>query len=173
MNLLEILIATIIMAFSMIPIAGIMGKGHEGTEKDFRRTEAIHIAETAMNEALKLPYNQVPIGSLTSDWVAASGTVRLGTVKGTYSYQVSLNVTNEAISFSYCPVDLNNAAYNPDDSSTWVFSNSTNSGALFDGGSLYRPFLLKRYEINVSWVEPSGVQPPTIVLVTSKANLDI
>ncbi|OQA07115.1 MAG: hypothetical protein BWY66_01527 [bacterium ADurb.Bin374] len=173
-TLLEILIATMILAFAMIPIAGVLGYGHAGTRKDFRRVEAIHLAETAMNEALKLPYAQLVTGAHVSSLVAGSGTVALGTVTTSQnnSYDLSLQVTDEPISFEYQPVDLNDAAYASSTPTTWQFQAPVDTGAVFDGTNARRPIMLKRLNMVVRWSEQGGVATPEIQLLSMKANLE-
>jgi len=173
-TLLEILVATMILAFAMIPIAGVLGYGHTGTKKDFRRVEAIHLAETAMNEALKLPYAQLQTGAHTAPLVAGSGTVVLGTVTTPQnnSYDLSLQVTDEAISFEYQPVDLNDAAYASSTPTTWQFQAPVDTGAVFDGTSARCPIMLKRLNMAVRWSEQGGVATPEIQLLSMKANLE-
>lgn len=173
-TLLEILMATMILAFAMIPIAGIIGYGHAGTRKDFRRVEAIHLAESAMNEALKLPYSQIPTGTHNTPLAAASGTVTLGavTTPQNSTYTLSLVVADEPISFEYQPVDLNDPAYASSTPSTWQFLAPVNTSAIFDGSSAKRPIMLKRLSMTVTWTEAGGSTPPGIQLVSMKANLE-
>lgn len=172
-SLLEIIIACMITAFAMIPIAAIMGTGHRGTQKDFRRVEAIHFAQGAMNEALKLPFQQLSEGTYTTTLVAASGSVRLGSIQTQIgSYSVQLRVTPFPITFRYQPVDINAAGYVASDPVTWTFLPETDAGGIFDGSSALRPIMLRRVHVTVTWKEPNNVVPPPIELVSLKANLN-
>ena len=69
------MLATILLALAILPIVGIFSQGHKMTQKDMRRIEAIHFAESTMNKLLKLPFAQVPVGLKNANLVAASGTV--------------------------------------------------------------------------------------------------
>jgi len=173
-TLTEIMLATILMAVAILPVVGVFSQGHKLTQKDMRRIEAIHLAESSMNKLLKLPYNQVPNGTLTSNLAAASGTVPLGNVsgEGNATFSISLTVSNYPVTFAYHPVDLNDPAYDIDKSETWKFLDETTDGAVFDGSGVHRPIMVKQYEISVSWTEPNNVTPPPIRVSSLKANLE-
>ena len=173
-TLTEIMLATILMAVAILPIVGVFSQGHKMTQKDMRRIEAVHFAESAMNKLLKLPFDQVPTGTQSSNLEAASGTVPLGDVKGTSdtTYAVQLVVSNYPITFAYHPVDLNDPGYDPEKSETWKFLAETTDGAVFDGSNKYRPIMVKQYDVSVSWTESNGVKPTPIALSTLKANLE-
>ncbi|NLF96608.1 MAG: hypothetical protein GX569_07710 [Candidatus Riflebacteria bacterium] len=173
-TLTEIMLATILMAVAILPIVGIFSQGHKLTQKDMRRIDAIHLAESSMNKLLKLPYDQVPVGTLNNNLVAASGTIALGNVKGegNATYTISLTVSNYPVTFAYHPVDLNDASYNIDKSETWKFLDETTEGAVFDGSGVHRPIMVKQYDISVSWTEPNNIAPPPIQVSTLKANLE-
>lgn len=174
LTLTEIMLATFILAMAMLPIVGVFSQGHKLSQKDMRRIEAIHLAESTMNKLLKLPFSQVPNGTHGADLVAASGTVELGKVAGTIgtSFNVSALVKDYPVTFEYNPVDINDPGYDPDNSATWVFLALTSNGAKFDGSSPKCPIMVKQYEVSVAWEEPNKVVPEPIKVQTLKANLE-
>ncbi len=174
LTLTEILLATMIMAFAMLPTLGILGRGHLGTKQDFRRIEAIHFAETTMNEALKLPYRQLPVGNHTSTLTSASGSVPLGSLVSAqgYTFDAALSVTNFPVTFSYQPVDLNRADFDFNNPALWQFLASTSTSGVFDGGGPKRPILMKHLRVTVSWAEPNGARPVPLEVISWKADLD-
>jgi hypothetical protein len=87
-------------------------------------------------------------------------------------FSVVLTVTNFPVSYSYCPVDINDPGYDPDKSETWKFLPPTQEGAIFDGLNKFRPFMVKQYEVVVSWQESNGVTPTPVSLLSLKANLE-
>lgn len=173
-TLTEIMLATILMAVAILPIVGVFSQGHKMTQKDMRRIDAIHVAESSMNKLLKLPFDQVPTGTHNSNLAAASGTVPLGNISGTgvATYTVQLVVSDYPITFAYHPVDLNDSSYDPNNSETWKFLGEATDGAVFDGSDKYHPIMVKQYDLTVSWTEPNNVQPPPVEVSTLKANLE-
>ena len=48
----------------------------------------------------------------------------------------------------------------------------TQEGSVFDGSSKFCPFMVKQYEVTVSWQESNGVTPAPVSLLSLKANLE-
>ncbi|MFZ2957313.1 MAG: hypothetical protein WA705_10525 [Candidatus Ozemobacteraceae bacterium] len=162
-SLLEIMLATCILAFSMIPVAGMIGFGFRETQRDDRQVKAIQLCQATLNQAMGTDYSQLTLGTaVTSISSGAAVLVRLGAmnVEGA-TYTVRLIVADKSLSFKMQTVDVNQPGYSPATPSTWVFSAAPNISIPSNGA----------YQITaeVSWTE-HGV-PQTVALSSFKANL--
>lgn len=126
-SLIELMLSVIIMACAMIPIAGIMGYGFRGTQRDHRQIRAIQLCQERLNQVMGIPFARL----VSTSSPISSGTevlVPLGpvTIDGT-NYTASLQVSNKPVNFTYRTVDINNAAYTGPDTLPypWIAGNQT------------------------------------------------
>ena len=165
-TLIEIMIATVILATALIPIASIMGYGAKSTQKDFTTIEAIQLLEKTGNSLIQQPFASIPTGSLTSYPAPPTGfpPVVLGTITGRFNTTFSVSVDSSffPITLAVRPVKVFTAGFNeaaPRDSDfdtamTESFSNQ-----------------VKKLVIAVAWTEPGGGSR-RIEAVTYRAKLD-
>ena len=167
LSLLEVLFAAGILAVAMIPIAGVMGYGIRGTQRDSRQIRAMQICQARLNQVMKANFNDVPLGLTTANIEVGGQTiVNLGgeTLDGT-TYSTSLEVTNIGVNFSYRSINLNNPSYNPEDPSSFEFLAGTSNLAIANNAA-------RRVTIRVSWVEGRGIVQ-NVQLTSFIANFEI
>ncbi len=113
-TLLEIMMALLIMASAMIPIASLMGYGGRATSKDARRIVAMQTLEKTLRQLLVEPYDEIPTGKALKK---KFNNVELGTIvtPAGYQYEVELDSSYVSpVSFSYKPVKVNLPAFKAD-----------------------------------------------------------
>lgn len=162
-SLIEIIFSVLILAGTMIPIAGMMGYGFEGTKRDQRQITAIQLCQSRLNQAMSVSFDALVNSNTT---IASGGQVllTLGDVtQGNTSYNVSLQVVNRPVSYRYAPVDVNSPGYLVDTPSTWVFQ----APILLD----INDNAAKTATIIVSWIDHGKQQ--SVELSTIKANLQL
>lgn len=167
LSLLEVLFATGILAVAMIPIAGVMGYGIRGTQRDSRQIRAMQICQARLNQVMKANFNDVPLGSNTANIIVDGQTIvnlENETLDGT-TYSTSLEVTNIGVEFSYRSINLNNPSYNPDDPSTYEFLRDASRLTINNNAA-------RRVTIRVSWVEGQGIVQ-NVQLTSFIANFEI
>lgn len=170
-SLIEIMLATLIMAFAMFPVAGMMGYGIKGNQKDFRAIQAIQLAEAKLNKIMVLDFAQLPNGTNISADITSGTQVLVPLGSETIGQDVfGAILTSELIDskFDYFYVDLNNtnpAAYVATDPATWFFRAADDPMELT--GTDRR---LRRLRLRVEWREPAGVVR-NVELMTYKADL--
>ena len=171
-SLVEVILATGIMAFAMIPIAGMMGYGIKGNQKDFRAVQAIQLAEARLNQVMAIDFQMIPDGNDITDDISSGSqvVVPLGPETiGQAGYEVHLESSLVDSSFDFYWVDLNPSLPNPPyvatDPATWVFIRDPTAKTL--AGSDRR---LRRLKITVAWKEPTN-QDRKIELLSYKADL--
>jgi len=164
-SLLEIIMATVVLAVAMIPIAAMIGFGHRGTSKDFRNLTAIQLLEGTMRQVLVADYDHVPIGNLTSPVDLGTFTLPLGTVaSSSANYDISLRVTGESVTFAYQPIRIDLNTFVASDAATWEFDSSTD--ITFDNSSTMNAYRVKRVIGQVTWNEPERNQQRSIRMLT-------
>ncbi len=166
-TLLEIMFAVIILAMSMIPIAGVMGVGLRGTSKDFRNLSAIQFLEGTMRQVLAADYSRVPTGALTTPVNLGTFTLPLGDIaSGGTTFNLSLQVTEEAVSMRYRPIRVDLGSFVATNPSTWVFDGAV-STLDFDNSNTMQAFRVKRIQGLVTWSEYElGAQKREIRMTT-------
>ena len=159
----EIIFSVLILAGTMIPIAAMMGQGFEGTRRDQRQITAIQLCQARLNQTLAVPFDDL-VSSTAS--IASGGVVILplgDVMQDNISYNVSLNVVERGVAYSYMPVDVNADDYKVDDPTTWDFEAPQTLTINSD--------VAKIATIVVRWQERNTVQ--TVELSTFKANLEL
>ncbi|MFZ2961268.1 MAG: hypothetical protein WA705_30705 [Candidatus Ozemobacteraceae bacterium] len=169
-SLLEILVASMVMAMALIPIASIMGVGIKSTVKDFRMIEAIHHLEKTTNMLLQEPYKLIPIGT---DVVAysANTSIPLGPVAGKdATYTVSFTCTEDSsVRFSAWEVNVQSAGF-PTNFSVASPLGATHFALAKTDFSFSN--CLKRLVVNVRWVEPGSKAKRVVSAYTFRADLN-
>lgn len=164
-SLLEIIMATVVLAVAMIPIAAMIGFGHRGTSKDFRNLTAIHLLEGTMRQVLAAEYDRIPIGTLASPVDLGTFTLPLGTIASSAAnYDLSLVVTGESVSFAYQPIRVDLNTFVASDAATWAFDSPVSID--FNNSSAVNPFRVKRVVGEVTWNEPEINQQRSIKMMT-------
>lgn len=182
-TMMEILIATFVLAVAFIPIIGVMGTGISATKKDEVILKAVQLGNSTMNTVMQLPFNDlvenrgeggVGVGSWTFggdpgsfEYATGSVVLSLGEVTGPPgigSYSVTLQVRDREVAFNLWLHDPNARAAAEDNPALWGWVSATQpmSGA--------RRGLFHEYLLSVSWV--NGGQERVYRLVSYKANLD-
>ncbi len=113
-TLLEIMMALLIMASAMIPIASLMGYGGRATSKDARRIVAIQTLEKTLRQLLVEPFDQIPVGKAIKK---KFNNVELGTVVTPAGYQYEVELDSDYVSplnFSYQAVKVNLPSFKAD-----------------------------------------------------------
>jgi len=172
-TLLEIMFAVIILATAMIPIASMIGFGFRGTMKDYRNIVALQLLESTLNQVQSAAYDTIPEGTHTTtlSLVATDTNARipLGTIaSGGYTFNVSLNVTGENVTFSYQSVQYNLAGFDEDNPATWQFSGVQTVSYNQASGLFARR--VRRVVAIVDWTEPNAA-PRTVRAVTFKVRM--
>jgi hypothetical protein len=147
----------------MIPIAAMMGQGFEGTRRDQRQIVAIQLCQARLNQALSVPFADLVS---TADNIATGGVVLLplgNIVLENFNFNVSLQVTDRGVSYTYLPVDVNAPDYAVDNPATWVFGPQETLNIAAN--------VAKVITIRVAWVEHDSQQ--TVEMSTFKANLEL
>ncbi len=161
MTLLEIMFATLILAFSLIPISGLLGSGTKATSQDYRMIEALQLLEKTANAVVQAPYKDIPIG--TSLTTYATPPVFLGSIIGKYNTDYTVSLTSEfvPVSFQAQPVMV----FSPG------FIESAPRPSDFDVLKTYNyGNLVKRLTIQVRWREPNN-RNQQIEVITFLASL--
>lgn len=158
LSLIELVLAVAILAFSMIPIAGIMGQGIKGTQKNYRTIVGIQLLKETLNKAISAKYADLPVGNQTSDISLSNGKkIQLGDIMvNKNKYTVSLNVTAVSVKFKYSPIDVSKSGFDPNAPSTWTFSSATY--IKFDGSSIASAKRVKKVIANIKWTESNGAK---------------
>ncbi|MBP7632724.1 hypothetical protein KBA41_01040 [Candidatus Ozemobacteraceae bacterium] len=170
-SLIEIMLATLIMAFAMFPIAGMMGYGIKGNQKDFRGIQAIQLAEAKLNKIMVLDFAQLPNGSEITTDITSGAQILVPLGSETIGQDVfGAVLTSELINsaFDYYYVDLNNTNPSPyvaTEPASWFFRAADTPLSLT--GTDRR---LRRLRLRVEWLEPWGVVR-NVELTTYKADL--
>jgi len=161
--LTEIIFSVLILAGTMIPIAAMMGQGFEGTKRDQRQIVAIQLCQARLNQALSVPFDAL-VSSAANITVSGETILPLGDVElEGFTFNVSLNVVERAVSYSYREVDVNDSNYAVDNPATWIFGPEE---------LLTIPAnVAKVATIVVSWTERGT--PQTVEMSTFKANLEL
>jgi len=147
LTLLEIMFATLILAFALIPISGLLGTGTKATSKDYRMIEAVQILEKTANNLILQPFLDVPVGNGITTY--ATPPLKLGTVTGKYgtNYTVSMDCENVAVSFTARPVNVSAAGFSEADPRESDFG----AAYTYNFGNI-----VKKVTLHVSWLETSG-----------------
>lgn len=165
-TLIEIMIATIILATALIPVCSIMGYGAKTTQKDFVTIEAIQLLEKTGNALVQQPFQFIPTGTLTSYPAPPAGfpPVVLGTVTGRFNTAFAVSVDS-----SLLPISL---AVRPVKVFTAGFNESAPRNSDFDPAMAENfPDQVKKLVINIAWTEPGGSNR-RIQAVTYRARLE-
>ncbi|GAB4278169.1 MAG: hypothetical protein Kow0029_21350 [Candidatus Rifleibacteriota bacterium] len=159
-TLIEIMLALLIMAGAMIPIASLMGYGGKATSKDARRIAAIQILDKTLRQILQEPFADIPVGKNIQ---VPFKNVRLGAVKSEQgqNYTVILNSSFvNPTNFAYCGVNVNRPSFKGDNPVAADF---------LAAETLTLSDVVLRVEVTVQWVE-QGNLPVSVSAVTFRAN---
>ena len=164
MSLLEILIACIILAFSMIPIAAMIGAGFRGTARDNRQIKAIQLCQARLNQCQAVPFSSL----VTTGVDITSGTVLLldlglQTIDNV-PFTVDLQVADHPVNFTFQAVDINQPGYDRNTPTTWVFLNNQTLSIPANAA--------RRVTIRVTWTENPNVPQQVVSMTTFRANFD-
>lgn len=175
LTLTEVLLATIILAMCMIPIASLIGFGYRGTTKDFRHITAIHLTEGTLNQVMAASYTKILAtgGSYSGTSInLGDSIIPLGTIATAgVDYTVSLRVDDIDAEFGYDPILVQQAGFVASNPATWVFGGKAT--LKFDGSSASVPRKVKKVWCETSWTEPQKGAPTRIVRMFSyKVNLE-
>lgn len=160
-TLTEIMFAVCILASAMIPIAGMMGHGFEGTRRDSRQIAAIQLCQSRLNQALAVPYGLL---ETTSNSISSGTTVLLtlgATAIDNTTYTVNLITEDKPVTFNYQSVNINHEDYDKDDPASWDFLTSASGSLKIDSAA-------KEVSISVVWQEKS--RPQNVELTSYKAD---
>ncbi|MBF0407620.1 MAG: prepilin-type N-terminal cleavage/methylation domain-containing protein [Candidatus Riflebacteria bacterium] len=166
-SLIEILIAALILALASLPIAGMIGFGHAGTQKDHRYTNAIQILDETMNRIAGLPYKKLFDLSTAGKVTLKDDTLTLdlGSVsRSGYAYTVTATLERKTLDFSYRRIDLQASPnYDPTKPLTWIFENSVKNLNVSDK-------IIGIYVV-VSWTEPGSTLSKQIDALTYSVDM--
>ena len=157
MTLLEILLATVIMALAMIPVSGLMGYGARATTRDHQEIECIQLLEKNGNLLLKRDYRQIPVGN----------NQLLETVSGRWgrSFRVFLNCQEIATTtFSYNSIQVNLAGFDENNPRVADFNSTPETISL--------PNCVKQLNIRVDVFDSGNVLIKSIQAVTFSADMN-
>lgn len=169
LSLLEVVLATIILALTMLPIASVIGSGIKSTAKDYRTIEAIQLLERTANLLLQEPYGAIPVGNGLTAWAPVAPfpnnpAIRLGSVSGRdTTFSVTLTSSEmAATSFTVRPISVSRPG----------FDELNPQAADFLAAYTYNiPQAVKTLVVNVAWTEAHGVAR-SVQAVTFRANLN-
>lgn len=157
-TLIEIILAVGILAFALIPIAGVIGQGLKGTQKNYRDILGVQLIEGVLNQAVSARYEDIPVGNAQVNDITLSngGVIDLGSInKNVNTYNVSLTVREVNVSFKYQPIKIGESTFNPNDTLTWQFD--VDHTLSLDGSSAAKARRVKEIIAAVQWQEPNGV----------------
>ncbi len=164
LSLIEILIACIILAFAMIPIAAMMGSGFRGTMRDSRQIKALQLCQARLNQCHNVPFDRLVT---TASNITSGTTVLLNlgpeNIDNTV-YTVDLVVADVPVNFSFQSVDVNQPGYNKDVPTSWVFQGAQTLSIPVNAA--------RRATVRVSWTERPGVPQQQVSFSTFRVNLD-
>lgn len=171
-TLLEILLATCVLALTMIPIAGLIGVGFRSSSKDFRTVIALQLLESTLNQVLTADYEKIPTGSDIKKTIdlGSGNSIILGTIASQgISFSMTLNVEEINTSFDYKPVLVENSGFIATSPSTWSFGGATS--LVFDNSSNLQRRRVKKVEAVTSWLEQPQALTKTIKMISYLAQL--
>lgn len=118
-TLIEITVATLILAGVMIPISSLMGFGSKATIKDAKRIAAIQILDKTMRQILAEPYEELAKITKSTEFLLdgpiCDKRIALGTVYAEanpgktgngFEYNVELRTIYKPVTFKYKPVEV-------------------------------------------------------------------
>lgn len=175
LTLTEVLLATIILAMCMIPIASLIGFGYRGTTKDFRHITAIHLTEGTLNQVMAASYTRIVAtgGSYSGTSInLGDSTIPLGTIATAgANYSVRLRVDEIDAEFGYQPILVQQPGFVASNPATWVFG--AKATLKFDGTNASLPHKVKKVWCETTWTEPQAGAPTRLVRMFSyKVNLE-
>ncbi|MBF0543524.1 MAG: hypothetical protein HQM08_03780 [Candidatus Riflebacteria bacterium] len=152
---IEVLLAAVILALAALPIAGMIGFGHSGTQKDQRYVVGIQLLDETMNRLVALPYKKLydftTLAGGKANITGSALNLEFGdlTRSGTnYNVTAVLEII-PTVYFTYRRIDLPNSLnYAWANPSTWVFKNTIDS--LSASGKIIR------VSVKVKWTEFGG-----------------
>lgn len=173
-TLLEIMFAVIILATAMIPIASMIGFGFKGTMKDYRNIVALQLLESTLNQVMAANYDVIPEGTLTTpvilDGSDANARIPLGAIAtGGYTFNVSLNVTPQTVTFTYQSIRFDAPGFIASNPATWQFTGDQTVTYNQASGLFARR--VRRVEGIINWTEPNASMPRTVRAVTFKVRM--
>ncbi|MBF0544232.1 MAG: hypothetical protein HQM08_07360 [Candidatus Riflebacteria bacterium] len=159
-TLIEIMMATLVMAFAIIPIASLLGVGAKMTSKDYRLIEATQILEKTGNSLFLQPFKEIPVGNYQ---YYATPPVILGDIPGKFAtYTVYMTCEMNSVSFNANMINVQGAAFQENAPKITDFD-TTPKTFVFDN-------MVKKIMVEVRWIEPNGPQK-SLFLVTYRADL--
>lgn len=118
-TLIEITIATLILASVVVPISSLMGFGGKATTKDAKRIAAIQILDKTMRQILAQPFSEIANITKKTETKHNSNIcdnkILLGTVYSEvnpgksgngFKFDVELRTIFKPVSFSYKPIEV-------------------------------------------------------------------
>ncbi len=179
----EIMIAFLILAMSMLPISGLIGFGHKGTQKDFRTVQAIELLVEKMNQVVAVPFKGLEANNLTGTppsvtLNAANATISSGgvvlvqlgdIVKGSTTFRSSATLIKHPVTFTYRPINFSNPAYTFDPPNFWIFD--AEKPDTYDGSVNY-PYKVMKVIVKIDWIEPQVNKPRSVEAMSFAVDLE-
>ncbi|OGK06147.1 MAG: hypothetical protein A2W80_15425 [Candidatus Riflebacteria bacterium GWC2_50_8] len=159
-TLIEIVMAMLIMASVMIPVASIMGYGGRATVKDARRIAAIQLLEKTMRVLLQEDFAAIPTGNSLQ---ASFGNVVLGNITSDAGTVYTVSLDSEFISpakFAFNGVNVNSPTFKTDEPAAEDFMTSE---------TLSLNNCVKQVRITVRWMEQQTT-PVEIAVISYRAD---
>lgn len=162
LTLLEIMFAMLILAGAMIPVASLMGYGGRATGKDARRIAGIHILQKTVQQLLKEPFEDIPLGN---NLETSFNEVSLGNVVSeqgnTYKVILSSQYVNPA-TFNYRGINVNRSGFDEGNPLATDFLAAKN---------LVLNDVVIKLELKVEWLEQKDL-PVSVSAVTYRADFE-
>ncbi|MBF0410909.1 MAG: hypothetical protein HQM10_26425 [Candidatus Riflebacteria bacterium] len=157
LSYIEILLAIIIMAGAMVPIASIIGYGFRHSSKDFRNLASIQLLQGTLSQVLAADYDRITTGNHTSPIDTGGSVIPLGLVASAgYNFNLRLSVTEISATFNYRPIRVDNANFVLDDPATWNFGPAETLNFNSANASSKNKYKVKQIVGEISWMEPEG-----------------
>ncbi|MBI3038897.1 prepilin-type N-terminal cleavage/methylation domain-containing protein [bacterium] len=157
-TLVEVMMAFLILAMSLLPVSSMIGFGHRGTQKDFQMVKAQELLIEKMNQTGAIPFRKANPLITSGTSIKLSSSIFTGTTYGVtlgkitqngIDYTVSLTLTRYPVTFSYRPVNFANLNYDLNLPDTWSFSSERND--VYDGTSF--PYKVLKVMVEVDWID--------------------
>lgn len=165
-TLTEIMLAVVLMAFTFLPIIGIMSSSMKLTEKDGATQKAVALCQEKLSTALQMPFEIVPVGVVKNTITYNNGAMSLvlgDQTIGGVTYTSVLTSSYETVTFTVPECDYVKKSGAPGNPSSWFTSKKHSISNL-----------VKRYTVSVSWKdrgETDAKKVKTYTLSSLKANL--
>ncbi len=152
-SLVEIMLAFLILCTAVFAAAGAISFGHRGTEKDFRRGEALQILVDRLNRLASISFARLDsflISAGTNEFTfnnPIDGVVLGDNVNaGKHSYRIRAVLKRQRVTFDgIMELDFPNPDYNSASPSSWIFRDRP--AETFDG--VVAPFVVLKITVMV------------------------